>query len=130
MIELDRAPLARRTRSRADPACACGWPGSAIAPAIEDAAATPADSTRSQLELARLVRFDPRHRLVICATALIDARETIVGVGAIGLGPRRAPEPDLLWSTTSSPKVSSELLHEALVGRARPLPLAPPDAGG
>jgi hypothetical protein len=38
-----------------------------------------------ELELARLVQFDPRRRVVICATALIDSTETLVAVGAAEL---------------------------------------------
>ena len=48
-----------------------------------------------ELEVARLVRFDPRRRIAICATALIDSVETVVGIGAIHLedsaGGRPAP---------------------------------------
>lgn len=37
-------------------------------------------------ELLELVRFDPQRRAVICATALVDGREQILGFGAISLG--------------------------------------------
>src|SRR6266516_3506347 len=36
-------------------------------------------------ELERLVRYDPRRRLVLCATAPLDGTEAIMGVGAIEL---------------------------------------------
>jgi hypothetical protein len=48
------------------------------------------------LEVARLTRFDPCHRLVISATALIDARETFVGVGAVDLDAGEPFEPETL----------------------------------
>jgi hypothetical protein len=48
------------------------------------------------LEVARLTRFDPRHRLVISATALIDGHETFVGVGAVDLYRGEPFEPDAL----------------------------------
>ena len=48
--------------------------------------------SRRELQLARLVHFDPRHRAVICATALIDSTETLVGVGAIDLDGTGEPE--------------------------------------
>jgi hypothetical protein len=72
-----------------------------------------------ELELARLVRFDPRRRLVICATALIDSLETIVGVGEIDL--RAGPEagPDLVLVDELRTAGLQELLSQALTGRAR-----------
>ena len=39
-----------------------------------------------ELALSRLVRADPRREVVLCATAPIGGRETVVGVGAIELG--------------------------------------------
>jgi hypothetical protein len=41
----------------------------------------------SELDVARLVRFDPRRRMVICA--LLETTEVIVGVGAIPLDSNR-----------------------------------------
>jgi hypothetical protein len=38
------------------------------------------------LAAARLVRFDPRRRAVVCATALLGGAETIVGVAALDVG--------------------------------------------
>src|SRR5437016_451586 len=43
-----------------------------------------------------LVQFDPRARYVVCAAALIDGREQLVGVGAIDLVSDEVAEPDLL----------------------------------
>jgi hypothetical protein len=47
----------------------------------------------SELDVARLVRFDPRQRMVVCASALLDRTELVVGVGAIPLEHNR---PELL----------------------------------
>jgi hypothetical protein len=49
-----------------------------------------------EVELAALVQFDPRRRWVICATALIDSAETLVGVGSIDLDGDGRSEPDTL----------------------------------
>ncbi|HSO97954.1 MAG TPA: hypothetical protein VLP43_03310 [Solirubrobacteraceae bacterium] len=74
----------------------------------------------TELELARLRRFDPRQRLVICATALIDGSARIVGVGAIDLD-RPQDGPAVLTSDRESLEGLDELLREALIGRARAL---------
>lgn len=70
------------------------------------------------LEAARLVRFDPRRRLVICATALIGARETVVGIGAIDLEPGRQTQPDTLVVDRELTDGLDGLLARALIGRA------------
>lgn len=46
-----------------------------------------------ELDLQRAVRFDPRHRAVVCATAWTGLGETVVGLGAISYG---AAAPDLV----------------------------------
>ena len=46
----------------------------------------------SELELERLVRYDPRKRVVICAMAPVRMAETVVGVGAIDLESDAEPE--------------------------------------
>jgi hypothetical protein len=71
-----------------------------------------------ELERYRLFSFDPRRRLVICATALIGATETVVGVGAIELGPDARTEPDLLVIDETLTDGLGELLAAALTGRA------------
>jgi hypothetical protein len=68
-----------------------------------------------QLDLARLVRADPRERVAVCATALIGSRETVVGVGAIDVG---ATEPDLLVVDAELTDGLRELLEAALRRRA------------
>lgn len=66
------------------------------------------------LGLARLVRRDPRERVVICATALVDGAERVVGVGAIDVA---ATEPDLLVVEEGTDGLA-ELVAGALAGRA------------
>jgi hypothetical protein len=73
-------------------------------------------------ETMRLVRFDPRERAVICATALIGAAETVVGLGAIEIDPEAAVgpdhEPDLLVVDKRITDGLDDLLRAALRGRA------------
>jgi hypothetical protein len=70
------------------------------------------------LEVARLVRFDPRTRVAICATALIGSSDTLVGVGAIGLDASPYAEPDTLVVDAQLTDGLDQLLGRALVGRA------------
>jgi hypothetical protein len=72
-------------------------------------------SDADQLDIARLVRFDPRRRVVICATALIGLVETIVGVGAIDLD---ALEPDIVLVDDGFGDELADLIRRALVVRA------------
>jgi hypothetical protein len=72
----------------------------------------------SDLELGRLVRFDPRNRVVICATALIGSRETVVGLGAIDLDDDRLRDPDTLVVDERLTDGLGDLLVAALTGRA------------
>jgi hypothetical protein len=68
-------------------------------------------------DVMRLVRFDPRRRAVICASALVGSTETLVGLGAIELG-GNGPEPDLLVVDERFKGSLEELLVGALRGRA------------
>ena len=68
-----------------------------------------------RLEVAKLLRSSPRDRIVICASALIGAAETIVGVGAIRVG---ESEPDILLADTMLTSGLLELLTSALKSRA------------
>jgi hypothetical protein len=78
--------------------------------------------TVTGLELARLLRSHPRERVVICATALIGAAETIVGVGVMELGDNAlAHEPTWVVADQEATEGLEKLLHEALVGRVRAL---------
>ena len=71
----------------------------------------------SDLELERLVRYDPWRRVTICACAPLGGVETIIGVGAIDLTDEA--EPDTLVVNERLTDGLAELLHEALVQRAR-----------
>ncbi len=75
-----------------------------------------ADHGPSQLDLARLVRADPRRRVTICATALLGAAETVVGVGSIEVG---MAEPDLLAVDADLTGGLVPLLTDTLVRRAQ-----------
>jgi hypothetical protein len=76
-------------------------------------------------EVGRLVRPDPRRRVVICATALVGSAETVVGLGSIELddeaSPGAEPEPDLIVGDDRLADGLDELLAAALIGRARAL---------
>jgi hypothetical protein len=77
----------------------------------------------SDLEVARLVSFDPHRRSVICATALVDGGERVIGVGSIRIdeGPGGAdvePEPEIVLVDPEAPAGVDALLGGALVGRA------------
>jgi hypothetical protein len=74
-----------------------------------------------ELERARLVRVDPRDRIVICATALIGSGEKIVGIGAIDVEPTAAIEPSVLVVDDRASEGLDRLLAGALIGRARAL---------
>ena len=69
-----------------------------------------------QLSLARLVSFDLLSELVLCACALIDATDTIVGGGAIELD--RPTEPTLVVVDDAETEGLAELLAGALVAHA------------
>jgi len=70
---------------------------------------------REPLEIARLVRSDPRRRIVICATALVDRNETLLGVAGMDVD---AAEPDLVCVDETLTDGLTELLERALVSRA------------
>jgi hypothetical protein len=71
----------------------------------------------TELEVTRLVRYDPQRRAVICATAPINGTELIVGVGAIALEEEALPETLVVDEALTDGL--AELLGAALVGRAR-----------
>jgi hypothetical protein len=68
------------------------------------------------IEIARLVHFDPRLRCVLCATGLIDSTETLLGIGAIRLGSSDGHE--LLIVDDGSPEGLAENLSRALLSTA------------
>jgi hypothetical protein len=70
------------------------------------------------VDLTSLVQFDPRRRCVICATALIDSAETLVGVGSISIDGHRDSRPDALLVADEHADEITQLLVEALRIRA------------
>jgi hypothetical protein len=77
----------------------------------------------AELVAERLLRFDPRTRAVVCANALIDGSEAMVGVGAIDLTAAmpQAAIPNPLLIAESAPDGVADLLAGALLGRAQAL---------
>jgi hypothetical protein len=63
-----------------------------------------------------LLQYDPRHRYVVCATALIDGAVRLVGVGAVDLA---ANEPDLLVVDPDIGGALAELIWRVLVATAQ-----------
>lgn len=84
----------------------------AIAELIQQHAAPTIDLTAE-----RLVQFDPRRRYVVCAMALIEGSERLVGVGAIDLAPVLVP-PDVLIFDPSIGEQLPQVLDGALRGVA------------
>jgi hypothetical protein len=70
----------------------------------------------------RLLQYDPRDRYVICATALIDGGEQLVGVGAIDLGTGDEAEPDLLIVAPEGGGVLARLMWRVLMASAQATP--------
>lgn len=71
-------------------------------------------------EIARLLRSSPRERVVLCATALLDGHETVVGFGAVALDGAQASSALVVADAERAPGVGS-MLYEALLGRAESL---------
>jgi hypothetical protein len=69
-----------------------------------------------ELELTRLVRFDPTERTVLCATAFVGGTETVVGVGAIELAADAVPDTVVVDERLT--EGLGELLGAALTQRA------------
>ena len=70
----------------------------------------------NEMELRRLLSFDPARRQVLCAFALIDGADTLVGLGAIDFG---EDAPDVLVVDERLAGGLGELLGRVLVERAR-----------
>jgi hypothetical protein len=68
------------------------------------------------IEAERLTRFDPRHTVVICATALTDSSQEVIGVGAVELD--GAEPPDVVVDEGEDGELG-ELLKRALDGRLK-----------
>ena len=69
------------------------------------------------LEIGRLLAFDPASRIVLCAFAPIDGCETLVGIGAMDLD--EEAEPDALVVDERLAGGLSALLGDVLRDRAR-----------
>jgi hypothetical protein len=74
-----------------------------------------------ELEGARLVNFHPARRLVLCATALVGAREQVVGLGVIELGEHGAGGPGLVLTDKQLTDGLEPLLRDALIAHAAAL---------
>ena len=85
------------------------------APAVRDLLAGRGIAA-SEVEIARLLAFDPAARAVICACAPVDGRETVVGIGAIDL--KAGAEVDTLVIDEARTDGLGELLGETLRHRA------------
>jgi N-acetylglutamate synthase-like GNAT family acetyltransferase len=70
----------------------------------------------SEVELAQLVRADPRRRVVLCATAPLNGTETLVGFGALDL---EGEVDTLVIDDRLAGEGLGTLLLEALAARAR-----------
>jgi len=68
------------------------------------------------VELARTLRFDPRTRLVLCATTWVDGHEIVVAWAAAARG--HAIAHTILADETLAPGVGA-LVRSALAARAR-----------
>lgn len=75
------------------------------------------DGPLRDLSAARLANFDPRREWVLCAAALVDGRETLLGIGAITLS-AGVREPDLIITAEPSDEALHRLLARALTGAA------------
>jgi hypothetical protein len=80
-----------------------------------------AGAASPELAAARLVRADPRLRLVICATGLVGSAETLLGVGEIELDGRPSAARAVTHIDRELTDGLDALLTNALVGRAQAL---------
>ena len=82
-----------------------------------------------ELGIARLLHADPRRQAVLCATALVDARETMLGFGATPLVSER--EPGARSLVIVDPEIGAELRGLMTLALAsRRATAAPRQAGG
>ena len=70
-----------------------------------------------ELEVRRLLSFDPRHRIAIAAVTPRPRAEALLGAGAIDL--TRGAEPDVIVVDPSCGDALEDLLSSALRARAR-----------
>jgi hypothetical protein len=74
------------------------------------------DFAQAASEARRLVQFDPRRCYVLCACALIDSTERLVGVGAIDLTEDGVAEPDVMIVDPELAEITDPRASEALTG--------------
>ncbi|MEA2210231.1 MAG: hypothetical protein QOF83_179 [Solirubrobacteraceae bacterium] len=77
-------------------------------------------TAQAELDLARLLRADPRRQLAITATALLGSVETVIGFGAIDLDAPGATPKTLVVDRELTDGLD-RLLSDALIGRAEAL---------
>lgn len=70
----------------------------------------------AELELRRLLAFDPARRHVLCALAPLDGAETLIGIGAIDVG---EDAPDTLVVDERLAGGLADVLGRVLIERAR-----------
>jgi len=70
-----------------------------------------------ELEVRRLLSFDPRHRIAIAAATPRPRAQALLGAGAIDLIP--GAEPDVIVVDPSCGEALEDLLSSALRARAR-----------
>lgn len=73
----------------------------------------------AELEAARLIHFDPRSHCVLAAMALVDGRETLIGLGSISLEGEAEPDPEVVVVHPGVGRGLAELMRAALIGRAQ-----------
>lgn len=76
------------------------------------------DEELTDLELARLLRSDLRSFVAICASALIDGRDTLIGIGSINISEDDGVEYARVIVDHHHTDGLDELLCQALSGRA------------
>ena len=69
-----------------------------------------------ELEVQRLLAFDPARRHVLCALAPLDGAEVLAGVGAIDFG---AEDPDVLVVDDRFAPGLADVLGRVLIERSR-----------
>ena len=72
--------------------------------------------TAEDIDIRRLLAFDPARRHVLCALALLDGTEVLAGLGAIDFG---EDAPDVLVVDDRFGPALSELLGRVLIERSR-----------
>ena len=70
-----------------------------------------------EVEVARLVRFDPRFRVAICAAGWTSAGPVLLGFGAIDL--HRGATPDIVLADEETAPGVGALLRAALAERVQ-----------